>query len=160
MNNKGNPQFGEQFMKAVTKASLNALFAIGVRSEENINKFIIAFTENLDKSFIDLGIVPTEPAQPQIEKSEGVEATPKLVESPTTKDTTKDDVTVAKDKFGLPLVKNLGIDIRLIDILEKTKIHSIEELELEMGKRSLTEIVGITEQDEKDIREALKTWNS
>lgn len=155
--NKGNAEFGERFMKAVTKASLNALFAIGVRSPENIDKFIIAFTENLDKSFIDLGLLPTEPVQPQIEKSEGIEATPKLAGSPTTQDNKPAGTNPPKH---LSIVKNLDISPRVITLLEAAGITSIEQLELEMGKRSLTEIEGIQEADQVAIREALKKWNT
>ena len=156
MRNKGNSQFGEQFMKAVTKASLNALFAIGVRSPENIDKFIVAFTENLDKSFIDLGLLSSEPVQPQTEEKKEDEATPKLAGLPTT----KDNQPAGTNPPAKSINKNLDITPRVITLLEAASITTIEQLELEMGKRSLTEIEGIQEVDQANIREALKKWNT
>ena len=50
---------GEAFMKAVVKASLGALFAIGIKSPEIIDRFIISFTENFEKYMQTLQ-VPTQ----------------------------------------------------------------------------------------------------
>ena len=40
---------GEQWMKAVVKASLHALFDIGIKSPAVVDRFIISFTENFEK---------------------------------------------------------------------------------------------------------------
>ncbi len=64
---------GEQFMKAVVKASLYALFSIGIRSSEMIDRFVISFTENFEKQ---MELIRSEPVgTPPVEnkKEEKVE---------------------------------------------------------------------------------------
>ncbi len=131
-------QRGEEFMKQITKAALSALFRIGVTSSENIDKFIEYFSEELMKNY---PVVPSEPkTEPEPPKSSPAEA-PKTAQKETT-----DVSTIVKDEEVLKILRATGLD-------------TIEKLSLEMQKKSLTEINGITGVIEDQIREALKEWN-
>ena len=65
---------GEAFMKGIVKASLHALFAIGVKSPLVVDRFIISFTENFEKQ-MELLTVPSQPQTTvgQAEPEVGVE---------------------------------------------------------------------------------------
>ena len=133
-----NPENGEQFMKQVTKAALSALFAIGVTSPQNIDKFIEHFSEELMKNYPSPD--KTQPKTEKVEEnSEGVSSTPSAP--------TPTDISVlVKDEEILKIFRAEGID-------------TIEQLSLTMQKKSLTEINGITGVIEDEIRESLKEWN-
>ena len=169
---KANPQFGEQFMKAVVKASLTALLAIGIRSQQYIDQFIIEFTNELDKSFADMGLVPpqeikTDTTQYPLgvgeEKREVVQSpapgVPKVIEGGEPAPETTNAQVVNVDSSHLPLVRNLALEPRIRELLITNKLNTIDELQLEMAKRSLTEI-GLTESDQQTVRDALTLWNS
>ncbi len=49
---------GQEIMQAVFKASMQALFAIGVRSSDNVDKFTLHFSNALDREFLKIGLLP------------------------------------------------------------------------------------------------------
>lgn len=57
-------QRGMEFMRVVVKSALFALFAIGVRSTENIEKFVAAFEKALDRGLASSGFTPVEVKEP------------------------------------------------------------------------------------------------
>ena len=80
---------GQEFMKKVVKAALSALFAIGVKSPQNIDKFIEHFNEELMKNY---------PAEPVVEPSKTIEPAPNAPQSPTTASKEKVDIDVPVKK--------------------------------------------------------------
>lgn len=137
------PEKGEAFMKAVVKASLYALFSIGVRSQVNIDRFVIAFTENLEKN---LEIVGMRPQAQEPEVSE-VEPIPEATVSTGTSDPKKDDLSIIKS----PLIKKA---------LEKMGIDTMTKLITTMQQKDLTTIKGIGKKSVDEIRKAVTKWNS
>ena len=129
---------GEKFMKQVIKAALSALFAIGVTSSSNIDKFIEHFSEELMKNYPD---VPSE----SITEAKVDTTTPQDA----SQDSKKEEVDVST------LVKNEEI----VKILRAEGIDTINQLILTMNKKSLTEINGIDGVTEDSIREAMKEYN-
>lgn len=61
-----NTETGENFIKRIIKCSLSALFAIGVTSPSNIDKFVDHFTEELMKNY---PVVPSEPANEPVSEN-------------------------------------------------------------------------------------------
>ncbi len=57
---KPDTKRGMEFMRVVVKSALFALFAIGVRSTENIEKFVAAFEKALDRGLESSGFIPQE----------------------------------------------------------------------------------------------------
>ena len=51
-------QRGMAFMKVVVKSSLFALFTIGVKSPDNIEKFVAAFEKAMDRGLSAGGFIP------------------------------------------------------------------------------------------------------
>src|SRR2546430_14586261 len=49
-------QRGEEIMKAVYKASLQALFSIGVKSPQYVDAFSLHLTQSLDREFLKIGL--------------------------------------------------------------------------------------------------------
>lgn len=135
-----NAQKGQEFMKAVVKASLYALFSIGVRSQVNIDKFITAFTENLDKSFKDLGMIKEVP---MVGSSSGQEAVPPS--EPLTDE-------------QAPLISTIIENTMILKALKKEGITKVSDLILEMSKRDLTEIKGIGKKSMDIIRKEISEW--
>ena len=133
---------GQAFMKAVVKASLYGLFAIGVRSQANIDKFVVAFTENLDKNLQILGITPMV-----------AEAKPAV---PTTK---LEEAKPVEPRFENPSkVEELHLMPKTLEALRKAKITTVDQLITEMQKRDLKEIKGIDDKAVAEIREAVAKW--
>ncbi len=56
MNEQEQIESGSRIIKAVYKASIKALFAIGVKSPENVDKFSLHFSQELDKEFLKIGL--------------------------------------------------------------------------------------------------------
>ena len=132
-------QKGEIFMKQVTKAALSALFAIGVTSPQNIDKFIEHFSEELMKNYPDKTQTKTDKVE---EDSIGGNPTPIASTPPQDSDIN----VIIKDEEILKILRAEGID-------------TLNQLSLTMQKKSLTEINGITGVVEDEIRESLKEWN-
>ena len=130
----------EQIMKQITKAALSALFAIGVTSPANIDKFVNHFSEELMKNY-PLEPEPEDVPLPPLDLASGATST--------TKGENKPEVDIQE------LIK----DEDLVKFLRGAGINTINQLSLEMQKRSLTEIPGIEPRMEDEIREALVEWN-
>ena len=128
----------EQIMRQITKAALSALFAIGVTSPANIDKFVNHFSEELMKNY---------PEQPQPAPPASPEPAPEPPQAPKTASREDADISV--------IVK----DEEILKILRASGLDTINKLSLEMQKRSLTEINGIEPRMEDELRESLKEWN-
>ncbi len=167
---KPNIEKGEAFMKAVVKASLYALFAIGVRSQVNIDRFVIAFTESLEKNLETAGIVaplktvgpimlPTkEPDKDQGSVTVGVAPQaqePKVSEVEPTPEVTESPVTSVPEKDDLSTIRNVVIR----KALKKAGIDTMDKLITEMQQKDLTTIKGIGKKSVDEIREAVSKWN-
>lgn len=126
---------GEAFMKEVFKSSIIALFAIGVRSQENIDKFLAEFENALYQNLGKIGFFAEGRAEEIKEES--------LKEEP--KEPTQD-------------LGKLNLNLVLVGVLKKAGITSIEKLLTEMQKRDLKEIKGVGDKSVEEIRKAVKEW--
>lgn len=132
---------GAEIIQAVYKASLRALFAIGVKSPDYVESFSLHFTNALDREFLKIGLFqPNDaPKQTNSEPSGPVEAPLKNLDEPIA-------------------------DLRLMTVvrlrLQKAGIKTVGDLMNYMQKEPLTSIVGVKEKSAKHILEKLKLWNS
>jgi hypothetical protein len=131
---------GEQIIKSVYKASLVALFAIGVKSPDNVEKFTASFTQALDREFLKIGLLPKPDTR--------IDSEPLLVDS-------KGPVKSLDDPLDKLQLMNI-IKVRL----KKVGITTVGELMTEMQKAPLTAITGVKEKSAIQIVTALKLWNS
>ena len=120
---------GEEIILAIYKASLSALFSIGVRSSYNVDIFTSAFSNELYKEFERIGLLKTEIAR-EVEK-------------------TPIDSEISK----------LGLNMLITSALKKAGIVTIIKLIAEMQKDSLRKIRGIGLKSENQIIQAIKAWN-
>ena len=107
---------GMEFMRVVVKSALFALFAIGVKSTENIEKFIAAFEKALDRGLKSSGFTPEPPIL--VESVKPVDL--KLV-------ITNNIMRSVLNKNGIHTVEDLITEMQKRDL---TEIHGI-------GKRSV-----------------------
>ena len=132
---------GEEIINSVFKTAILALFRIGVRSPENIEKFYVAFKEEMDKEFLKIGLF-----QPHIQEE-------------------AQEIPVGSGQSSAPVksisepIEVLGLKPLIVYNLEKIGIITIEQLMEAMQKQSLTELKGIKEKSAKQILERLKIWN-
>ena len=129
---------GEEIMQAVFKASMQALFSIGVKSPEYVDKFTLNFSEALDREFLKIGLFQPHEAQQDSAVGQAVsqDAGP--------------DISI--DTLGLKPLINFH--------LKKAGITTIEELMTRMQQEALTDIKGIKEKSAKQILEALSLWQT
>ena len=132
---------GQAVMKAVIKASLYGLFAIGVRSQANIDRFIVAFTNKFEEQMEALGITQEK------------ETIPNSTPLPPT----NTPVPPAPPPLDAD-IKVLKLHPQMAGSLRKANINTVEQLVAEMQKRPLTEIKGIKERGQEMIREAVKKY--
>lgn len=128
---------GEEIIKSVYKAALQALFVIGVKSPEYVEKFSMAFSQALDKEFNKIGLL-----QP-----------PEEDESPNTIVAYE----VPKRVYDIDL---LGLHHLIEKRLKDAGFMTIEGLMLYMQEQPLTSIKGVKEKSEKQIIEKLNLWNT
>lgn len=127
---------GAEFMKRIIKASLSALFAIGVTSSKNVDKFISHFSEELLKNY----------SQPQNENSKPNEPAKIAPQSPTTNDNMKSDINV--------LIENTIVQ----KALYAAGITTIESLVFRMQQEDLVKIKGIGRKSADELRAAVNKW--
>lgn len=72
--NEQQSDIGSQIIKSVYKASLQALFSIGVKSPDNVEKFTASFTRALDREFLKIGLLPQVGGTPRTEPYPTAEA--------------------------------------------------------------------------------------
>ena len=132
---------GEEIMQAVFKASMQALFSIGVKSPEYVDKFTLNFSEALDREFLKIGLF-----QPQTEAQQD-----SAVGQAVSQDVGPDISSSIKD---------LKLQNFIIHHLKKAGITTIEELMTRMQQEALTDIKGIKEKSAKQILEALSLWQT
>lgn len=139
---------GEKIIKSVYKASLVALFSIGVTSPDNVEKFTASFTRALDKEFLKIGLLPH------------IGGTPRTEPYPTTdtESLNQEDVTKANKSLDDSLDKLQLLNIVKVR-LRKQGFETIGQLMTAMQKEPLTSITGIKEKSALQIIEALKLWN-
>ena len=152
-----NPTRGEAFMKVVIKASLFGLFAIGVKSSDNIDKFINAFSVAFEKVLADMTGKPlvtptTEPAAPL---TPAINAATPLPAQPVS--TVPAPVDLPKDPSAS--VDTLGINLVALSALEKAGVKTIEQLLLKMSQDDLTKIKGIGKKSAEEILSKVSIWN-
>ena len=136
-----DPAKGQEFMKAVVKASLWGLFAIGVRSQQNIDKFVVAFTENLNKSLERMGLNKSGWSKPD------------------TIDQPESDVPIKPEEQSETTDLSLtDLDPEIVKLLKSAGINTPDELTMEMQKRDLKEIKGIDDKSVDKIRKAVAGW--
>lgn len=129
-----------QFIRALVKAALSALFAIGVKSPEYVERFSVAFQNALEKNLTLI--------QPQTPVNPPVELAPNAPQSPTTNDNLKADISV--------LVENTMIQ----KALRAAGINTVEQLVMKGQQEDYAKIKGIGRKSADEITERLKKWNS
>lgn len=130
---------GMEFMRVVVKSALFALFAIGVKSTENIEKFVAAFEKALDRGLESSGFTPT------IEK-------PQQTILPT---------SAKRYEVKKPVdLKEVITSNIMRSVLNKNDIHTVDDLIKEMQKHNLTAIHGIGARSADVIGKALQKWQS
>lgn len=144
MDDQAQIEQGSKIIRAVYKASLKALFAIGVKSPDNVDKFSLHFSQELDKEFLKIGLFEKQSS----EKIAGF-AEVTHVEPPRFK----------VDPRLEESVKTLGLSPITVATLKRAKILTIEELMNIMQKDSLTSIRGIGDKTAKEILGAFAKWN-
>ncbi len=147
---KSSIERGKNFMKTIVKASLKALFSIGVRSQTNVDKFIVVFTDTVEDELNKLGLIP----KPVV--TEKLIEPPKTISEPT--QTTSPPPAPTKDPDLQADIKVLGLYPFLTKNLRIANINTVEQLIAEMQKRPLTEIKGIKEKAQAKITEAIKNY--
>ena len=155
MDNKPDPKKGEDFMRAIVKASLYGLFAIGVRSQKNIDDFIVAFTSKVESELTKLGMIPA------VKKD--LPGPPKTISQSIQAISTTSSHPVPITPFNSNHPNTSGIEVLklhhfIIKNLKKANINTVEQLIGEMQKRPLTEIKGIKNKAQDRIREAVKNY--
>ena len=143
-----NEKRGEEIIKAVYKASLTGLFAIGVRSPQYVNSFTLAFTEALDKEFLKIGLLSADSIQ--------VQQKPLLVDKPQPE---PESNTTLPNKSVEDSIDALGLNALTQSYLLKAHITTISKLMESMQKDSLTAIKGIGKKSAHQILTALERWN-
>ncbi len=147
---------GEDFMRAIVKASLYGLFSIGVRSQANIDRFIVAFTTKVESELEKLGITQPDNISVPPQKTPTPDANP----TAPVNGTHQPAVTTPPPSNPnlLANIKELKLHPFIIKSLELANINTIEQLMSEMQKRPLTEIKGIKEKSQEQIRVAIKNY--
>lgn len=135
-----NTQNTEQFFKAIVKAALSSLFAIGIKSPEYVDRFATAFQNALEKN---LALLP----QPQTPPEPLIKPVPEAPQSPTKPDDIKADIKT--------IIENTMIQ----KALRNAKINTIEELITKGQQEDYATIKGIKRKSADEITEKLKKWN-
>ncbi len=139
---------GREIIQAVYKASMQALFTIGVKSSDNIEKFTQAFSSAMDREFLKIGLFQPQEAQDSVPRAEGTPE-PNLREA--------GFVQLKYDK-GTYTIEALELKPLVTYHLKKAGITTIDELMTRMQQSALTEIKGIKEKSAKQILEGLASW--
>lgn len=137
---------GEEILKAVFKASLIALFAIGVRSPGYVDKFTLAFSEALDKEFLKIGLISANEIQGNIARSDS---------PPFSSPGSLEKVKKTSDP-----INTLKLHHLTKSALTKQGINTVEELMDRMQKDPLTYIKGISSKRANEILNSLRLWNT
>lgn len=136
---------GEEFIKAIVKAAMVSLISIGVKTEVNINRFMIRFEEEVEKRLKEIGMMkdeePTTPAILKIDKVDTQENIPQ-------KDSSQEDI------------EKLKLHPFTIKSLRAANINTILELIEAMQKDDLSKIKGIKEKSAEKIRQAIKNYKA
>ncbi len=150
---KSSIERGEAFMKAIVKASLIGLFSIGVRSQTNIDKFIVVFTDTVENELNKLGLIPKNKSEPEEKKP---------IEQHKTISQSTQTISITPAPIKEP---DLQADIKVLRLypfltknLHTAGINTVGELLSEMQKRPLTEIKGVKEKAQAKITEAIKNY--
>ncbi len=126
---------GQEFIKAIVKSAMVALISIGVKTEDNINRFMIRFEEEVEKRLKDIGMMAID------------EPTP----SPTPAQVSQRDPSTVD-------IKELKLPFYVLSPLKKAGITTYLQLLEAMQKDDLTKIKGIKETSAEKIREAVKNY--
>lgn len=136
-----NTQKNQDFFRAIVKAALSSLFAIGIKSPEYIERFSIAFQNALEKN---LALLP----QPQEAIKPEVVAKNNSVEAPTSSDKSKEDIsTIIKNPLLKKSLRNAGI-------------NTVDELIIKGQQSDYSTIKGVKAKSVTIILDAIKKWNS
>lgn len=156
---------GQEIMQAVFKASMQALFAIGVKSSDNVDKFTLHFSNALDKEFLKIGLLPNQVDQIEAQDSTSFGQDDTALSPGPNINTGADEATVGEVKKGyypdltpVLAIENLKLKPLVAYHLKKAGITTIDELMTRMQQVALTSIKGIKEKSAKQILEALATW--
>lgn len=149
MDDKTQIEQGSKIIKSVYKASIKALFAIGVKSPEYVDKFTLNFSQELDREFLKIGLFE-KPLEGTVEL-----VAPDIV-------VTRSTYPPLGDKNGdiKQNVTALGLNPVIVSHLKRANILTIEELMTIMQKDSLTTIRGIAEKSAKEILTKFAQWNT
>lgn len=128
-----NIERGETFMKAVYKSVISALILLGVKSQENLERYTAYFAQELEKNLIKEGFITSELP---LKKEEQTAKEPDL---------NIDISTLKLSSFTFKWLREAGLD-------------TVEKVVSEMQKRPLIELKGIGEKSEGQIREAIKNY--
>src|SRR5258706_4066648 len=145
---------GQEIMQAVFKASMQALFAIGVRSSDNVDKFTLHFSNALDREFLKIGLLPNQvdqlEAQADTSSRHVVEDTPEPNYSDIDEDKEFDESLATPLGASGFTTLDYGKSIAMIEALElkplvtyhlkKAGITTIDELMTRMQQEALTTI--------------------
>ena len=136
-----NTQKSQEFLRAIVKAALFSLFAIGVKSPEYVERFSVAFQNALEKN---LALLP----QPQDTIKPEVVSKKNSIPVPVRGDSSKEDIsTIIKNPLLRKSLYNAGIT-------------TIEQLITRGQQADYKEIKGIKAKSVTKILEAIKKWNS
>lgn len=158
---------GEKIVKAVYKANFQALFAIGVKSPENIERFTQAFQTALDREFLKIGLLDSKTfvQSPEVQEFSSQEITPVQINEldEGTHSATVGNEIPTRTTYS-PLegqnIKLLKLKPLTIHRLAKVGVTTIEDLMTIMQQTPLTDIKGIKEKSAKEILAALNIWNT
>lgn len=127
------------YVKALVKASLSALFAIGVKSPEYVERFAVAFQNALEKNLASL-------PQPQEVVPPSVVPVPEVTGSPRTADDMKADISL--------IIENTMIQ----KALRESGITTIDQLITRGQQEDYATIKGIGDKSQQEIRAALDKY--
>lgn len=136
-----NTQKTQDFFRAIVKAALSSLFAIGIKSPEYVERFSVAFQNALEKN---LTLLP----QPQDTIKPEVVPENNSVQAPTTGDKIKEDISI--------IIKNPLLKKSLYD----AGIRTIEQLITFGQQNDYAKIKGVKAKSVVTILGAIKKWNS
>lgn len=164
MDDQAQIEKGQAIIKAVYKASLKALFAIGVKSPENVDKFSLHFSQELDKEFLKIGLFESPIGGTARENPYPSSYSEKIndgltIESIGIKYDDVKNIPTPKLKNTKVSVKALGLTPLTVATLKRAGILTVEELMDIMQKDSLTSIRGIAEKTAQEILQKFAKWN-
>lgn len=152
---------GQEIMQAVFKASMQALFAIGVKSSDNIDKFTLHFSNAIDKEFLKIGLLPNQVDQIEAQAGSSVsgEVGVETLEQPSGLDLSREaGFTTLNYGKTEAMIAILELPPLVTYNLKKAGIETIDELMTRMQQQALTDIKGIKEKSAKQILEKLATY--